>query len=271
MNEANETILLCPNCKERLFVKNNLMFCHNNHSFDVSKNNYVNLLVVNKKRSKFPGDSKEMVSARALFLEKGYFEGLADGLFNILKNIKPSGYLIDAGCGTGYFTKQINQLNQYNSYGLDISKFAIMHACKYDKNTQFAVASIFEMPFEQNQFDIILNIFAPKPVEEFARILKSDGIILEVIPNSNHLIELKNLLYENVVIKDAQNKQIENFSLQEEFNITYNKLIDNKDDIINLIKMTPYWHKTNQESLKILDNLKSINVTFDFIIKTWQK
>ena len=61
--------LVCPKCKKELQLNNRTFKCQNNHSFDLSKEGYVNLLL-NKVDA---GDNKEMVNARSDFLNKGYY------------------------------------------------------------------------------------------------------------------------------------------------------------------------------------------------------
>ena len=79
-NTFNETLLLCPVCKDKLIkdVSNKIYKCENNHTYDIAKEGYVNLLISNQKRSKNPGDSKEMVLSRVEFLSKGYYKILSD-------------------------------------------------------------------------------------------------------------------------------------------------------------------------------------------------
>lgn len=70
MNDIlNETMLLCPVCKEKLVkdISNKMYRCSNKHTYDIAKEGYVNLLISNQKRSKNPGDSKEMVLSRIDF------------------------------------------------------------------------------------------------------------------------------------------------------------------------------------------------------------
>ena len=56
-----------------------------------------------------------------------------------------------------------------------------------------------KLPFEDNEFDLLLNIFAPHNEEEFSRVCNK--YILKVIPNKEHLLELKKLLYsENIFV-----------------------------------------------------------------------
>ena len=107
---SNDKLLLCPVCKECLAKDSSSKTykCSNNHSYDIAKEGYVNLLISNQKRSKNLGDSKEMVLARIDFLNRGYYKVLSDKINQIIaealgnkKNDKIN--ILDLGCGEGYY------------------------------------------------------------------------------------------------------------------------------------------------------------------------
>ena len=51
--------------------------------------------------------------------------------------------------------------------------------------------------------------------------------------------------------------------------ISDSKRVVEKQDLISLLQMTPYWHTGGERNVDKLDN--SQNITFDFIINTWSK
>ena len=70
------SIVTCPNCKFLLFPFENTFKCQNGHSFDFSKDGYINLLLANQKKKNNPGDNKIMLNARNEFLSQGYYDFL---------------------------------------------------------------------------------------------------------------------------------------------------------------------------------------------------
>jgi len=71
--------LICPFCQSELLATEHKSYaCENNHNFDLSKEGYLNLLPVNQKSSKDPGDNKMMISARREFLELGHYDPLIE-------------------------------------------------------------------------------------------------------------------------------------------------------------------------------------------------
>ena len=141
--------------------------------------------------AKLPGDSKEMVAARRAFLNAGYYQLFSDGInetaAKVLSGVK-SPMILDAGCGEGYYTARLKQAlseqrNDARIAGFDISKAAVKAAAKRDKEISFAVASIFDIPVADGCCDLVLNVFAPIVPAEFARVLKTGGVLLIAVPS----------------------------------------------------------------------------------------
>lgn len=262
-------ILICPNCGEKLSRIKTQFLCPHNHCFDVAKEGYVNLLLPNQKKSKDPGDDKTMINARQEYLNNGYYQPLRNKICEIV-NRSNAEIVLDAGCGTGYYTNELNS-NKYKIYGIDISKHAIKTASKNNKDNLYIVASIFSLPIESQSVDIILNVFAPKPKTEFERVLKNNGFIIEVVPGKNHLKELKTIIYENEFLENKEKYAFENFKLVESKKLSYSKCFNNTTDLINLLKMTPYWYKGGEVNSKLVLDSNIGEITFDFIINIWRK
>ena len=53
--------ILCPLCRQPLDRQSKVWRCVWNHSFDVAREGYVNLLPVQHKHSREPGDSAERI------------------------------------------------------------------------------------------------------------------------------------------------------------------------------------------------------------------
>lgn len=263
------TILICPNCGEKISYVGTRFLCPRNHCFDIAKEGYVNLLLPNQKKSKEPGDDKTMITARREYLNNGYYQPLRDKISNIIdcSNVET---ILDAGCGTGYYTNTLDS-SKYQIYGVDISKYAIKIAAKNNKDYLYIVASIFSLPIASESVDIILNIFAPKPKAEFERVLKNDGLIIEVVPGKNHLKELKSVIYKEELLENKEKYAFENFKLEQTQRLTYSKSFDSIDDLINLLKMTPYWYNGGEANSKLILDSNIDNVTFDFLINIWRK
>ena len=170
------TVFICPLCQTHFQQKNSTQICANNHHFDIAKEGYLNLLPVNAKNSKNPGDNKEMMNARRGFLNSDGYLPLAQKLTELIKSLlteKKQAHLLDLGCGEGYYTNLIaNSLPEETILSaLDISKIAIRYAAKRNKKINFCVASAYDVPLSDNSLDILLRIYAPSLDSELHRLL----------------------------------------------------------------------------------------------------
>lgn len=255
-------MLICPICHKEIIKNNQTFKCINNHSFDISKNGYINLLV-SKTNS---GDNKEMVQARFSFLNLNYYEPLALKIKEIALSY-PHDIIGDCGCGTGYYSSFL-KCEDNEIYGFDISKYAILKASKTYKDNHYFVSSNNNIPLKDNSLDILLTIFAPVFANEVYRIIKANGIFILVTPGIYHLYELKELLYEKPYLNDLKSNELNNFKTIDNYNLKYTINIT-KEDLLLLLAMTPYYYKTNHESFSHLVNQMSL--TIDFIITVYQK
>lgn len=264
--------LICPLCRNLLEKNNNSYLCKNNHTYDISSSGYANLLLANQKKSLDPGDNKIMVSARKNFLDKGYFLPLSEYINTIISDyITSDSVILDGGCGTGYYLN--NLLNKYNyltCIGIDISKYAIMTASKQNQKINYFVSSIFDLPIKSDSVNVILNIFAPKPEEEFKRVLGNSGIIIEVIPSMHHLYELKKIIYGDKTYLTKEKPGFADLKKVDTKSLSYTMTVPNSD-LPLLVKMTPYFYRTPEELLTKIYNIQEIELTFDFTVNIYQK
>ncbi|RTE86626.1 MULTISPECIES: putative RNA methyltransferase [Gammaproteobacteria] len=260
--------------------------CAQGHHFDRAKEGYINLLPAHFKRSKDPGDSKTMVVARRAFLEAGYYEPLASFLAKLLSayqdsfsGIENKFSILDAGCGEGFYLREVlehlrweNDDFEWDAVGIDISKWAVQSAAKKAKDLSWVVASNAQLPLPSDSMSIVLNVFGFAVYEEFFRIMKGDGMLIQVDPGSDHLKELREIIYPEVK-KDSDNEREAGtgFKTFERRSIRYKVLLETQADIQNLLTMTPHRYRISQESLIKLEQLESLEVTVHFQVHMMSK
>ena len=255
-------IISCPVCSHLLIKEQNTYKCENNHTFDLAKEGYLNLLLNAKKTS---GDSKEMMAA------KGYYEKLSDRVNQRLKKSHSTDQaILDIGCGEGYylsrFQKEIAPKSS-NFYGMDISKLGIRMAAKKNPMIHWLVANFANLPFKEKSVSTVLSMFAEYSVPEIDRILTDDGNIIIVRAANNHLIELKNIIYPEIheKIKTSSIKSFPGFSVEQE-NFSYNVTIQSTEDLLSLLLMTPHYWKIKPEGIENLKKFESLKVTISIEI-----
>lgn len=280
--QKNNTIFKCPVCSQQMKVVNTKSLkCSSDHCFDVSKYGYVNMLSHSVK-NKY---SKKMFKSRRILSKSGFFEPLneriSQSIINrvVFKNEVTK--VLDAGCGEGSNLSSILQRigqsmsNDLLGVGIDISKEGINAASRDYENCIWCVADLAKCPFNNKQFDIILNILSPSNYSEFQRMLEDDGLIIKVIPESDYLQEIREILYQKTNKQHYSNdKTLElfrsNLDILDIQNVRYTKTLDNTL-IGDLVHMTPLsWGATEGSEQKVL-KMSSIEITIDLTILLGRK
>lgn len=259
---------ICPICSLALTLSDRTLKCSNNHSFDFAKEGYVNLLPVQNKKSKDPGDNLEMVQARRNFLAKGHYAFLQSAVAQKVKDLGTEKTIIDFGCGEGFYTQAL-QKSALNSkvYGIDISKPAVKYAAKRYPDCHFSVASIAQAPFNDLQADAIVSIFAPLFDDELSRLCKDKLIVAS--PGPKHLFELKQQIYQDVNLHTPVPCPNGFESFSEEI-LTATVILD-IPTAKDLVMMTPFAWKFRPEHWHALEQKKNIEVTLEFYLSTFKK
>lgn len=264
---------VCPVCGKPLSESGGAVRCAANHSFDKAKEGYVNLLLASRMRTKAPGDSKEMVAVRNRFLNGGGYAPFAAELARLCAELarKKGGvlHILDAGCGEGYYDEAIcaeleRQGLPFRLAGFDISKAAVRLAAKRKlPGAQFAVASSFAAPVESGWADVVLNIFSPFAGEEFHRCLAPGGTLIYAVPTADHLMGLKDVLYDEPYENPCQQVDYQGFALAGETRVEESITVEGQA-IGDLFAMTPYYWKTPAEGSARLAKLERLETPIGF-------
>ena len=270
-------MLICPVCGAPLERSDRALRCAGGHSFDLSASGYCNLLT-GTKPGEFTGDSREMIAARRLFLDTGAYAPLRDAVCSRLAELAPgrTRLAVDAGCGEGYYTRAMAEtlaglFPGYEIFGADISKAATQYAAKRDKLTRYVTASVYRLPFSDGCAGLITSLFAPAPPDEFARILSDGGAVVQAVPGEDHLIELKEAVYDTAYKNVETKHSLDGFVSTGCRKLTYGHHLDTAEQIRALFSMTPYVHRTPREGIERLNALTELDVTLSFLLLTYEK
>ncbi len=272
---------ICPKCSEKLIKSENSLKCGEGHSYDVSKDGYVNLLISNKK-SGAHGDNKEMISARRRFLSLGHYSLIVDKLCEIISDFcKENGIntptILDAGCGEGYYSGRIYEnlsvrlTDSPIIFAADVSKDAVAKAAKSYKAVNFSVASVNKLPFDTETFDVVLSLFAPLSEAEFERVLKRGGLLITVSPSENHLMGLKSVIYDTPY-KNPPSTFVPTMlrKVNEEI-ITGEMTLKTNESVMDLFSMTPYYYNTSDSDKEKLKTVSELETEIGFVFGVFGK
>ena len=244
------SLFVCPLCQSPLQPAADTWRCDGSlnpkqttHPFDVARQGYVNLLPVQQKKSKAPGDSQASIEARKRFLNSGHYRPLQTVICQQMEQLLAQNEVIsesitssanahdkspvnwlDIGCGEGYYTQAMAQMGSDSMTTLiaaDISKPALvelakvskaasqlwyqLHKDKTEKTTVIypLVTSAAHLPLRAHSVTGISSIFSPILPEAFAKVLADGGFLIIAKPDVGHLATMRDALFDSVREHDS--------------------------------------------------------------------
>ena len=268
--------LCCPLDAAPLVTDELSLVCEHGHRFDVARQGYVNLLGAKDKRSKDPGDSKQMVSARAAFLNADFYQPVADACLNITLgycSTLADGHitLMDAGCGDGYYLHHVQENlpsdigNRTSLVGFDISKWAVQQCARRCDGTWF-VGSNRHIPMADGSVDLLFDMFGFPDYSSFGRILAPRGRLVRVTPGDRHLIQLREIIYPSIKPRRDRTLYPETFKVVSKQQIT-SEMSLGAEDLKHLLLMTPHMFRTSPERRQQVLSHSQLTLTVDVIFE----
>jgi len=257
----NLSLFACPICQESMTIQEQgRMVCSANHSFDIAKQGYINMLT-HGAASKY---SKELFESRKTVIDSGIYDEIED---KIIELIAPAQTVLDTGCGEGSHLARIMAEKKGIGVGIDIAKEGILAASRHYPEQIWCVGDLSKSPFAKSSFDAILNMLSPANYEEFKRLLTPGGCVVKVVPQSRYLHELRAQLYADSDKESYSNDQIvarfkESFMEVSVKRITYTTPFAT-ELISALLEMTPMgWHKKEGAAIR----LNEITIDVDILV-----
>jgi 23S rRNA (guanine745-N1)-methyltransferase len=264
------TALACPLDGTPLHREGGAWKCASGHNFDIASQGHTHLLPVQHKRSLDPGDSKDMVAARRRFLNAGHYQPIAEAVARtVLADLPPQAACLDAGCGEGYYLRQLaaaatGQNQSLAILGLDISKWAVLAAAKQDPRPNWVVGTNARLPVLDGTLDRLLCLFGFPVHPEFARVLKPGGRLIQVDAGPDHLRELREIIYPTVKSPRPTNTAVpEGFCAQPGDRVRFPLDLASQDHIADLLAMTPHLYRASAEGRARASALTDISLTID--------
>lgn len=273
--EEHLGLFQCPKCKKAFKeVQGNSLVCQNHHQFDLSKKGTIH----------FPSHhltsdyDKDMLLSRRKMIQQGLYGSIEKTIIELLSELPKEATIVDMGCGEGSFVERLKgQVNPEKHFiGFDLSKDGVQLASDFSEKAFFFIGDVTDMPFQNQKIDCLLNIFSPSHYEEMLRVLKPEGIIIKVIPESYYLKEMRELFYhDNPDKQEYSNENVyekfkKDVSLIKEERITYQFPIIHKD-FEDTLKMSPIlWGASDQAKQHAIDNYFS-ELTIDVKILVGKK
>ncbi len=246
--------LACPRCGSAFALVGTSLKCAANHCYDLCAKGYVNLAPQHD-QTKEKYDAA-LFQSRARILAGGFYQPVLDAVSRMIarKHGDAAFTLVDAGCGEGFYTRQLAQrFPAATMIGLDLSRDGIRAAARQVGKALWLVADLKQLPLADHQTDVVLDVFTPANYEEFHRVLKPDGELIKVIPDADYLAEIRTAFqlylrqegYSNQQVLDHLAKHadiLEQAEIRQTFSLT-------QEDSRCFLSMTPMGFSVPEEVL----------------------
>ncbi|MDY3225602.1 MAG: methyltransferase domain-containing protein [Candidatus Faecousia sp.] len=263
--------LICPICGGSLSRQEGRFVCPENHSFDIARQGYVNLLTVQRRHSAHPGDTREQVLSRREFLTGGFYAPISDALIAAAEKYGVSDPILDVGCGEGYYCTRLADAMGAELTGLDISKDAVRYAAGKYKNAQWLCATAAQIPVENGSAGLITSLFAVTLPEEFHRVLKENGFFFQVLAAQDHLLELKKVIYDQLIFREKDTvPELPGFSLAESIPIRFSFTVEGQQ-VQNLFAMTPHLFRVGKAGAERLRHTERLTDTASCVLNVFRR
>lgn len=271
--KRNQEVLICPYCQQSFLpIEDYHLSCPKGHQFDLSKKGTLYFL----KHSIETEYNQEMLSHRQKMIATGLYDQLLQVMNQEIVSLEDH-VVVDVGCGEGSFLKRLSDQGlKGKKIGFDISKEGIQLATNQELEALWCVADITHLPFATNGVDCLLNIFSPSHYQEFTRVLKEDGLLVKIVPESGYLKELRELFYSDQESKQVYSNQkvVEKFNaemtqtLQKRVTYQFPIPVENHQD---LLKMSPlHWGASSDAQKKAESTMLDV-ITIDVLILIGRK
>lgn len=287
------SLFICPLCQSPLQPAVDTWRCdgslhpkQTSHPFDVARQGYVNLLPVQQKKSKAPGDSQESIDARKRFLNHGHYAPLQELISQKMTELLSNDELIDKqdsktvnwldiGCGEGYYTQAMAQMGSDvidTLIAADISKPAVVELAKVSKiagrlwyqprkedtakttAVYPLVTSAAHLPLRPHSMTGISSIFSPILPEAFVNVLMDGGYLIIAKPDVGHLATMRDALFDDVREHDSDKflQELAPYFTLVETCLVSTELTLSAEDLADLMTMTPYAYRARSEKKQAL-------------------
>jgi len=201
--------LACPRCAEPFSLTGASLKCANGHCYDLCAKGYVNLAPQHdQRREKYDAD---LFNCRSQVLEDGFYQPVLDAISAMLKANRGDQpfSLLDAGCGEGYYARQLAQsFPQASVLGVDLSRDGIKAAARKPGDVLWLIADLKRLPVASQQLDYVLDVFTPANYDEFRRVLAPGGEMIKVIPDTDYLCEIRSAYQQHLRQEQYSNQRV---------------------------------------------------------------
>jgi 23S rRNA (guanine745-N1)-methyltransferase len=185
--DAALAVLACPVCLAPLSRSGSVLTCTAGHAFDVARQGYAALAT----GATVPGDSAPMVRDRIAFLAAGHFDAVAAAVAGSVP--RDASWIADLASGPGtYLAAVLAARPEARGVAIDVAAAAARAAAGVHPRAAAVTADLRRrIPLADGAVDAALIVFGPRDGAELDRVLAPRGAVTVVVPEAEHLEQLR--------------------------------------------------------------------------------
>ncbi len=191
MHPAVLAALVCPHDGQGLQQDARSLACAAGHRFDLARQGYATLI---RRPLAHSGDPAPMIERRLRVHGADLLGAVHTAVVAAARAAAlPPGIVCDLGAGPGtYLAAVLDAREDRAGLAIDVSKAAARRAARCHQRAASIVADVWDgLPVATGSVALLLDVFAPRPAEELARVVAPGGTLLVVTPLPDHLAELR--------------------------------------------------------------------------------
>lgn len=252
-------------CGQPLALVGRSWTCARGHCFDIARSGYVNLLQPQDRRSRDAGDARAAIDARARLLATGVGRAIVDRVVDRARGLLgDNATVVDLGSGSGETLEAIARTRRVVAVGIDLSTTAAELASRRCPVITWVVANADRrIPLLEASVDLVISQHARRSPLECARLLRRGGHLLVSVPAPDDLVELREAVQGNGVLRPradvAISEHARDFELVSREEVRERHVLD-RAALLDVLRGTYRGARTSAASR--LETLTELAVTF---------
>jgi 23S rRNA (guanine745-N1)-methyltransferase len=241
-----------------------VLICSRQHSYDIARLGYLNLLQPQDRRSLAAGDTREALEARARLLSAGVGRTTLEAFIHRAVTLMPAnGVVADLGSGSGEVLGELSERVPAVAIGIDLSTIAAGYAVRRFPKVTWVVANADRrLPLLDHTVDLILSLHGRRHPAECARVVARGGHLLIAVPAADDLIELRAAVQGQRVARERRHllvgEHLSHFKVVEQFDARERRRVT-RDQIADLLRGT--YRGTRRSAAEAIESLDDMDIT----------
>ncbi|WP_218219894.1 methyltransferase domain-containing protein [Nesterenkonia sp. Act20] len=215
-----------------------------------------------------------MIMARERVQSAGVFAALS-ALLTHVELPESAPLILDCGAGTGHYLHQLLDAHpDSRGIALDLSTAGLKRAARHPRALALAWDLWEPLPLLEDSVDLLIDVFAPRNVSEYARVLRPGGTAVVVTPRQGHLAELREtglLGMQGEKLDQLLSQMAPGFGLPESTQRVVSAIPVETDLVADLVFMGPAGHHREHAELRAHAESGGVShITVDLDVSLWR-